>query len=252
MESDEREIRAFLLGTLTEVDAAALEARLLEDDGFFDEVSAVEADLLDDAARGRLGVDDMRRFEARYAADDERHGFARSLKRSVTIRKTKPPFRSNRGWLGGLALAASLILGIGLLRQTRTDPPRAAPPVVVPSVAPASVASVTFDLRTERSTDRVPRLEIGPNVSTVRVELRLDPRDDFAAYSVEMKSPAEEVIFTESELRGTRDGDVRRLAFALPASRLDIGLHQISVNGLGDGVAPEPVGFVSIRVTRSR
>jgi hypothetical protein len=70
MKIDQREnlIRRYLLGELAEADQAALEQELLSDRGKFDQVWAVENELVDSYVRGEMSGADRERFEGRYLA----------------------------------------------------------------------------------------------------------------------------------------------------------------------------------------
>jgi hypothetical protein len=70
MKSDQREnlIRRYLLGELAEADQTALEQELLIDRGKFDQVWAVENELVDSSVRGDMSRADRERFEGHYLA----------------------------------------------------------------------------------------------------------------------------------------------------------------------------------------
>jgi hypothetical protein len=70
MKIDQREnlIRRYLLGELAEADQAALEQELLIDRGKFDQVWAVENELVDSYVRGEMSRADRKRFEDHYLA----------------------------------------------------------------------------------------------------------------------------------------------------------------------------------------
>src|SRR5215831_8715394 len=70
MKFDQREnlIRRYLLGELAEADQAALEQELLIDQGKFDQVWAVENELVDSYVRGEMSRADRERFEIHYLA----------------------------------------------------------------------------------------------------------------------------------------------------------------------------------------
>jgi hypothetical protein len=61
-------IRRYLLGELAEADQTALERELLSDRGKFDQVWAVENELVDSYVRGEMSRADRERFEAHYLA----------------------------------------------------------------------------------------------------------------------------------------------------------------------------------------
>jgi hypothetical protein len=70
MKIDQREnmIRRYLLGDLAEAEQTALEQELLIDRGKFDQVWAVENELIDSYVRGEMSGADRKRFEAHYLA----------------------------------------------------------------------------------------------------------------------------------------------------------------------------------------
>jgi hypothetical protein len=70
MKIDQREnlIRRYLIGELAEADQAALERELLINRGKFDQVWAVENELVDSYVRGEMSRADRNRFERRYMA----------------------------------------------------------------------------------------------------------------------------------------------------------------------------------------
>jgi hypothetical protein len=61
-------IRRYLLGELAEADQIALEQELLIDRGKFEEVCAVENELVDSYVRGEMSPADRKRFESHYLA----------------------------------------------------------------------------------------------------------------------------------------------------------------------------------------
>src|SRR5215475_10621619 len=84
MKFDQREnlIRRYLLGELAETDQAALEQELLIDRGEFDEVWAVENELIDSYVRGEMSRADQELFDGHYLTSPlhiERVEIAKSL-----------------------------------------------------------------------------------------------------------------------------------------------------------------------------
>ena len=70
MKIDQREklIRRYLLGELDETDQTAFEQELLIDRGKFDQVWAVENELIDSYVRGEMSGADRERVERHYLA----------------------------------------------------------------------------------------------------------------------------------------------------------------------------------------
>src|SRR5882672_367412 len=68
IDQSENLIRRYLLGELAEADRAALEQELLIDRGKFDQVWAIENELVDSYVRSEMSRADRKRFEAHYLA----------------------------------------------------------------------------------------------------------------------------------------------------------------------------------------
>jgi hypothetical protein len=123
-------IRRYLLGELAEADQAALEQELLIDRGKFDQVWAVENELVDSYVRGEMSRADRERFEGHYLASPlhrERVAIAESfltnidqvVGETVEVREKEPvvPWwsrflgspRSPRPVFGGVLVMALLL-----------------------------------------------------------------------------------------------------------------------------------------------
>jgi hypothetical protein len=79
---DEKLIARYLLGELTEDEQTELEERAFSDRDYFQQVRAVEKDLIDEYTRGELSGPALQSFERRFAASDSRRrqiGFARAF-----------------------------------------------------------------------------------------------------------------------------------------------------------------------------
>ena len=254
MGTDDLELRAYLLGRAAEETVLAIEARVLDDEDFYESLAGIEDDLLDDAVRGRLSPEDQAAFESRYRRDDERRGFSRTFVRGLSRAKQERRAGTFRIAAGSVALAASLVIGFALF-QARPEPVSSggyAPsaPSAPSAPTPATRAELVLDVSTDRSSGATPRLDLPAGVGTVSLTLRLDPRENFDRYSAEIKS-GDEVAFRIADLRPEPSAPALRLQFDVPASALVDGVHQISIVG-SRGTAPgEPVGFVAFRVTRT-
>jgi hypothetical protein len=111
-ESVENRIQRYLLGDLTEPEQFALEQQILGDGEAFEQVEAIEYDLIDSYVRGGLTASQKGLFEKNYlasAAHRERVGFARNLVRAANESKegvasiAKP--RSSMFWENRLSWA---------------------------------------------------------------------------------------------------------------------------------------------------
>lgn len=124
------EIRRYLLGTLDEASAAALEARYFADPALADDIGETEQDLVDDYLDGRLDAGERVRFETHYLASPvhrDRVATARALARRLAAqaapaqasghpgvvvdfqaKRTKRPIPAS--FYGWLAFAAALVI----------------------------------------------------------------------------------------------------------------------------------------------
>src|SRR6185295_8797716 len=86
-ESDENIIRSHLLGNLTEEELSRAEQRLLADDDYFEMLTAMEDELIDDYVSGDLTGEDRKQFEIYFLSSTERREklrFAQTLKEYVS------------------------------------------------------------------------------------------------------------------------------------------------------------------------
>ncbi len=91
---DERLIRQYLLGELSEEGQAKVQDRLLCDSEFFDRLVIEENELIDDYLRGALTEEREEKFKSYFLAAPERHHklrFAKALKKRISeIRPAEP------------------------------------------------------------------------------------------------------------------------------------------------------------------
>jgi anti-sigma-K factor RskA len=83
----QEEVSQYLLGHLSEEGQRRIEERLLTDDGFLEEISLAEEDLIDDYLNGNLSKDDRLSFEQHFLRTPERRQnlrFAMTLSRYTT------------------------------------------------------------------------------------------------------------------------------------------------------------------------
>ena len=81
-------IKGYLLGQITEEDESQVEARLLTDREFYEELSIVENELIDQYLADALSVSDRQSFESHFVSSSERQRkvrFARALRKCVSV-----------------------------------------------------------------------------------------------------------------------------------------------------------------------
>jgi hypothetical protein len=88
--TDQIPIRRYLLGDLAEEERVRVENQYLANGEVFEELLAVENDLLDSYVRGELTEDERKRFESKYLTSQERRNkveFARALRHASALER---------------------------------------------------------------------------------------------------------------------------------------------------------------------
>ncbi len=134
---NKREVTRYLLGAVAAEEQTAMEEKYLSDQSFFEQVVAVEKELLDDYARNRLSSNERELFERHYLAHPKRR--ARAMTALALVSTLDGPQNQNAeaetsSWLRNLfagfrgqvlaygMAALSLLLALGgawLLFETR-------------------------------------------------------------------------------------------------------------------------------------
>ncbi len=149
----DQSLARYLLGRLSEEERREIEKKYFDDDDFYEQIEAVEEDLMDAYVSGELSSSEREHFEQHFLPFEDRRekvAFAREWKRFVADRsQAGSEEKAKRHWLGFfynravlIPLAASLILALGaglvalrlsrlshqieLLRQERAAQERAA------------------------------------------------------------------------------------------------------------------------------
>jgi hypothetical protein len=102
----------YLLGELTEKECDELEQAYFSREGGFEELRAIEDELIDSYVAGELSTAQRRRFESRFRAREQRDGieFARVLKEALRDDATGPARPERRRGISWLTVAAALLV----------------------------------------------------------------------------------------------------------------------------------------------
>ena len=195
-------LKQFVLGMLPDANRLRLEERLLVEPDVFEELEAVEAELIEDYASGELVGAERKAFQAHFLTTPERCQqadlVARLIKRAADSKQSSvQPAEERRlaegwGWRpfwAGFAVA-TLLVAVGglLLRQGALREPPAASPVSgigqdSVSSSPAtprsagSLPSPVVELHVPlvagllRDAGQLPRVDVPPHVATVHFRL---------------------------------------------------------------------------------
>lgn len=221
-------LRDWLLGKLPPAVSEPLEERLFAEAGFSGRMQAVETDLLDDLARGRLDPDDRARAQRLFTAtgkDRLRLRIAQALAgigasagdprlRTRAVSTRSAPRRRWRAW-AGVALAASLAFAAVGLRLYRSDAP-----------GPGAAADATISLlaTTARGTDVGEEIRVAPAAAMVRVQAEVEAGDPWARYELRVLAGSH-TLFRAENLAVREAGPYRFVEARVPAPLLSGERH---------------------------
>lgn len=175
------DIRGYLLGLTSEADAEALEEEYFARPEVLERMRAVEDDVLDDYAAGRLGPADTVSFEARYLASEplrQRVYAARALRLAAPAAAGPARLTPRRvaRWTGPLAIAAGVAIAIAaswLWRSREAQSVASAPPpsfVSMETPTPGPTASASPSAGASPSAPATSRLVLALSPTLLRGE----------------------------------------------------------------------------------
>ncbi|HSN88036.1 MAG TPA: hypothetical protein VL025_14860 [Thermoanaerobaculia bacterium] len=234
--NDHEILRRFLLGDLDAGQTDELEQRLLEEEDLFDLAEAVEADLLDAAARGTLSSAERGRVLRRLAASPE--GRARlALARGLTsLSRDKAPaevlaFRLlARPWVRAAAVAASLLVvpaGLWLGMQTLEPGGAMACLDCGSSSAPLVLQLALTGVRS--ASDGPSPLIIPPRARSVDIRLTLGPDDPSTSFAAVLRNTGSGQEIQREQLAAKKVDGGRALVLSVPAAKLEPGTYEVEV-----------------------
>jgi hypothetical protein len=279
--TDQKLLRDYLLGALTEDQQAQVEDRAFADEAYRDEIQAVEADLIDEYVRGELQPAEQRDFERMFQASPQRRGkieVARSLARLTgehaeeekSRQGIQTPISVFRGWTLRFRLAPAIAaivciaavswvvvdnrqkrssLGVlqqeteGLRRQIHDERSRTPQPSLPP------IASLVLLPNVSRSEFRTVSFVIEPGVLLARIEIQLEPPDEFPLYRAELRSAAGADVLIRSNVTASRGPSGLVVTIEVPTSALPSGRYELALKGLINRSASD-IGYCYFSVQR--
>jgi hypothetical protein len=221
---EERQIRAYLLGTINEASKAAVEERMFDDEEYHALLQDVRNDLFDDWARRRLDKEDRRRFEERLlgpAAQDVRANLAEALavrqgERTAADpapRRLSPRLAAAFASVALLACVAAGWLAMenrnlrGQLQATRAQPVSREPATPPTPTGPApAIARLTLTPQIARGAEPVQTLPAPDPAALVRVELIAD--EIRQTYLVTIEAAGRGRVWSQTAAGRTPEGTV--------------------------------------------
>jgi hypothetical protein len=271
----EKQMTAYLLGELPDGESLRLEQLCVDDDDFFEELLAVEAELTDAYVQGQLVGGPREAFEKRLlnSPDGDK---AIALSKLITLRDTSSSRASattqtkesswwSLAWLSAprqllkfsLAAAAILIIGIslGVLYRKQTSPlhipsaqlPQSATPAATPTPSsslqrPVVIATFVISAGGEREAGSVNEIRVPSGADRLRLQVDLG-NSDYKGYRavlkmIDGKKPEAKDL---TDLQASKSASGVTLFIQLAPSDLPPGDSMLTVSGLGGQRATDEV-----------
>ena len=110
--------------------------------------------------------------------------------------------------------------------------------------APRSIfASLTLLPGISRGGGDKPTLSIAPDARLVRLQIGIDPEEQYKTFAVDLRSVAGRQVWTRENLSARTRRGARAIGFTLPATVLKPGEYELKLTGRTEGGATEDVGF---------
>ena len=251
-DDDQKRIRGYLLGQLTDDERQVIEERIFTDPAFLADVQMAEEELLEDYVFKILSPDEAEKFASRLLVSPDqirRLETTTALKQYAEEAAKKAFFRS--GWW--LAIAATLIIavGIGVWIRRGTSLERT---VAALNVGGES-SETQSDFRVELPDLRF-RSEPGENVVHERVtiptqtsviQLRLPVESAaYLSYEITLIREPDSTLFTLSDRQPINSGNRKMLIVRVPADALTPGEYRLALKGTtADGRVDDLGSYVS-------
>lgn len=265
-------IKSYLLGQIPEEAESQIETRLLTDKEFYEELSIVEDELIDQYLAGALSISDRESFESHFVLSSERQQkvrFARALKKrvSVTVDEREPnpaedelspessetkghdsTWRSSSFFpfgtpLVSYALAAAILIAVvgaslwltGYWQSSRVNG-RVLAIELVPTPA-------------TRDGSEVKQFTLTPDIGSVRLQLDL-LENEYQSYEVLLRDSSLRTVMTTKDLKPQVIGSVAAVIVDVKADLLSPGNYRINLSGTTADGSSEDVATFSFAVRK--
>ena len=117
--------------------------------------------------------------------------------------------------------------------------------------APRSViASLTLLPGISRGDGDKPSLVLAPETNLVRLQIGIDPEEQYKTYAVDIRSVAGRQVWTRENLTARDRRGARSIGLTLPTTALKPGEYELKLTGVTEGGATEDVGFYYFEVRK--
>jgi hypothetical protein len=253
-------VKIYQLGQLPQNESELLEERLLSDNTFYEQLSVVEDELIEQYLDDSLSAEEKAKFETHFLVPKERQEklrFARLLKRYVDAEQNLEPAlapspsrsqvkkTSSFSFFGGspvlsYSLIAALVLvvfGVGwmFLRNAR-------------EVSQGRVLSVALAPGLTRDVNGRERVSVARDVGTVHLRLQIS-NAEYDQFRVRVLEDNRQVL-AEDGLGVTKNPDGDSIDLNVPARLLNTGDYRIQLSGRIANGSYEDVATYSLSIAR--
>ncbi|HET6977900.1 MAG TPA: hypothetical protein VFI24_16345 [Pyrinomonadaceae bacterium] len=110
------------------------------------------------------------------------------------------------------------------------------------------IASLILLPGLSRGGDSKPSLVLKEDARLVRLQIGIDPEEQFKTFAVELRTVSGREVWTRENLTARNRRGARAVGLTLPASALKAGEYELRLRGVADSGAGEDVGFYYFKV----
>ena len=115
---------------------------------------------------------------------------------------------------------------------------------------PPVFASLTLLPGLSRGGGQKPNLDLSNDVRLVRLQIGIDPEEQYKSFAVELRSVAGRQVWNRENLASRTRRGTRAVGLTLPATVLKSGEYELRLRGLTEGGGSEDVGFYYFNVRK--
>ena len=263
-------IKGYLLGQIPEEDESQVEAGLLTDPDFYEELSIVEDELIDQYLAGALSVSDRQSFESHFVLSSERQQkirFAKALRKHVSLAANESElspaedelfpepaettrlvstsqsssiFPFGRSPVVSYATAAVLVVVVGsfimLARYWQSSPGTGRVLAIELIPTPAT-----------RDASDVKQFMLTPDIEYVHLQLDL-LKNEYQSYDAVLRDSSLQTVTTAKNLKPQVINGVNAVLVDVKADLLSPGTYRINVSGTTADGRSESVATFSLTI----
>jgi hypothetical protein len=134
----------------------------------------------------------------------------------------------------------------------QTPTPEIQPKSPQPPTTPTSPVVVALSLLPglSRGSNSIPQLAIAKDVSLVRLQIGIDPQENYRRYRVELRTENGRQVLAQGNLSARVGSHGRSIPLSVPASALGNGRYELTLKGITESGTTEDVGFYYFDVVK--